>query len=477
MFDRYAPPAATETAQRGFDPRLAQLQQPYAAPLAARDAHQSLRGSTFDQWQQPVSSNPPAPSQGYDFGQYMGAAAHPTAAASSDYEPQAQHLDYGHQAAFEAAHWPAPQGHAQQGYGAAMAHGQGYAQTRQGYGQQGYDQGQGGQLQPVGEQSYDQDDPGEYEEEEDAPRGRRGLIIVSALVGAIAIGGGMAFAYKTFIKPSSSGATIAKVSAPKGPSKMPPADPSGRQFPNQDSKLQSRLGEGSAPASSLADAEGGVKRVTTQIIGRDGSIVAPQIQASTPVPGLTIVDGMNAPRQQSPAAPQTAVAAIDTAPPVIQPRTQPQARIPAAVAAAEPAPIAAVAASPKKTPPPKKQAVRDDLAATGAAPAPAAASNTRVASAPSAIPAPTKLGANGYVAVLASKTSRADATKANADLERNFDVLKGKIFDVQEADLTAQGKGVVFRSVVGPPGSKEFASGICAQLKAVGHANCWVNAY
>ena len=42
------------------------------------------------------------------------------------------------------------------------------------------------------------------EDEEEPRRGRRGLMIVAALVGAIGLGGGMAYAYKTFF-PSRTG--------------------------------------------------------------------------------------------------------------------------------------------------------------------------------------------------------------------------------------------------------------------------------
>jgi hypothetical protein len=124
------------------------------------------------------------------------------------------------------------------------------------------------------------------------------------------------------------------------------------------------------------------------------------------------------------------------------------------------------AAPPKKQAPKKAAAARDDLVAAGGP-----------AVAPVAAVAAPKASGSGFVAVLASKPSRAEAEKVNSDLETKFDVLKGKVFDVQEADLTAQGKGVVFRSVVGPPGSRAFAMGVCNDLKAVGYAGCWATQY
>jgi hypothetical protein len=89
---------------------------------------------------------------------------------------------------------------------------------------------------------------------------------------------------------------------------------------------------------------------------------------------------------------------------------------------------------------------------------------------------PTVTGTSGYVAVLASKGSRMDALKAFADLQQKYgDVLASKTPDVQEANLGD--KGLWYRAVVGPPGSRDAASAVCAQLKTAGHAGCWVTAY
>jgi hypothetical protein len=55
------------------------------------------------------------------------------------------------------------------------------------------------------------------------------------------------------------------------------------------------------------------------------------------------------------------------------------------------------------------------------------------------------------------------------------EVLSSKTPDVQEANLGA--KGVWFRAVVGPPSSREAASGLCSQLKSAGYSGCWVTAY
>jgi len=90
--------------------------------------------------------------------------------------------------------------------------------------------------------------------------------------------------------------------------------------------------------------------------------------------------------------------------------------------------------------------------------------------------APSTSGTSGYVAVLSSKKSRMDALKAFADIQQKYgDVLGSKTPDVQEADLGD--KGLWYRAVVGPPGSREAASAVCSQLKTAGHTACWVTAY
>jgi hypothetical protein len=85
-------------------------------------------------------------------------------------------------------------------------------------------------------------------------------------------------------------------------------------------------------------------------------------------------------------------------------------------------------------------------------------------------------GANGYVAVLSSQKTRMDALKAYADMQQKYgDVLANKPADVQEANLGD--RGLWYRAVVGPPGSREAANSLCGQLKSAGFTGCWVTAY
>ncbi len=80
--------------------------------------------------------------------------------------------------------------------------------------------------------------------------------------------------------------------------------------------------------------------------------------------------------------------------------------------------------------------------------------------------------------MLASRKSRDEAFSQYPDLQTKYaDLLANKLPDVREADLTAQGKGIVYRLVVCPPGSKEAAIDTCNKLKAQGFAGCWATPY
>jgi hypothetical protein len=143
----------------------------------------------------------------------------------------------------------------------------------------------------------------------------------------------------------------------------------------------------------------------------------------------------------------------------------------------EVAPLAAADPPPAAAPPKIDKAEDDDP------PAPPPPVKTKHAAAkatadppPTVRPPPrTPSSGLGYVAVVSSQKTHMDALKAYADAaEKHPDVLNGKIPDVQVADLGE--KGIWYRAVVGPPGSREAAMSLCSQLKAAGHG-CWVKEY
>ena len=313
---------------------------------------------------------------------------------------------------------------------------------------------QGAHQDPYAQQGYGDAEPeydDEFAEEETTGRGRRWMFIVAALVGAVGVGGALAYTYKSFVAPNGGRVPLVK------------ADPNVKVRPDSrsaapnDKRMQGRLGEDAGQQNTAAaapetqdersDESGGPRRVRTIPItpggGPPGSQMTPSAQAAPPptVPGI-MLENM-APRAQQPpprAAPQQPPQRVTIGQP--PPQLIPQEEAPPARRAPAPPPQVA------KAPPPPRAAPPPPAANTGA----------------------------GYVAVLSSQKTRMDALKAFADLQQKYgEALSGRVPDVQEANLGD--KGIWYRVVVGPPGSRDAANGVCSQLKTAGYSSCWVNAY
>jgi hypothetical protein len=342
------------------------------------------------------------------------------------------------------------------------------------------------------------------------PSRYRKLMIVGVLVGAIALGGGLAYGYKLLMGPARKDEAPKVVKAPTQPARTPQGEQAAKRIASTDNKVMDRLPtEGSTSRVAGSEADGsGVRRVPIIPVGRDGSIGAPPppapVPSATPVPGLTVVDGGVAMPSAVLPAPRSAAAPLPPAPPAIpqvHPGVRPQPQLPPPVAAAPAAPPPAAAPAAAVTPPvrPKVIARVEPAAAppasepapapaaqpvpqrpkikAAAAPAPAAEAPPPAAVGAAPAAAPKRTGA-GWVAVVSSQKSRMDALKAFADLQQRYaGVLGSKVPDVQEADLSSRGLGTVYRLLVGPPGSREAALDVCNQLKAQGHKDCWALAY
>ena len=320
----------------------------------------------------------------------------------------------------------------------------------------------------------------EYAEEPETRRGPRAVIVVGALIGAIVLGGGLAYGYKSLTNGGRDTGKLPILRADSAPTKAQPTEPGGKQVAHTDKKFLNRLtddrgaprsGPGPVPVSILPptperEPEGGPRRVPTMVVGRDGSI-SPTGSMSEPappprvsgVPGM-VVEGLTprvppAPLREAPQpAPQRSIAVEEAAAPTPPPR-----RVAAATAtiATEPPPAAAprVDTEAKRRLPSTRQAARTE--------------------APAATPAPASTGA-GYVAVLSSRQSHMDALKSFADIQQKYaSVLQGRTPDVRQANLGE--KGVWYRVVVGPPGSRDSANSVCGQLKAQGYSGCWIMPY
>ena len=261
--------------------------------------------------------------------------------------------------------------------------------------------------------------------------GRRSIVMVSsALLGAVALGGALAFAYK-----QSGGAADGApplVQADSSPVKQAPQDPGGKDFPNKNKLIYERLQNGDQPeaerivprqeelampalpggdqtaglpagaaqqaVATVDDPSGGPRRVKTLVVRPDGSVEAPP--AGAPAPAM-------------PAAPQQMAAAQPPmpAPPEGQP-PMPAAPVPVTMPApaAAPAPAAdpqAVAAIPAPVPQP------------AAAPAQApAAPPAQAAPAEAASPAP-----SNYVVQVGSKQNQTEALATFADMQQKYPSL------------------------------------------------------
>ncbi len=476
----------------GGQPQQGYADQASGYPGAGYGQPQSYGQQPYDSgyggYSQPQSYTPPAPQQPFipaphPFGQPQG--------YGSDFDPPTQTRGYTPQGYGQDMDPPtarsfAPQAPAQQmpfdrfpapqqpqGYGAQPgqpAWGQQPSQDPR-----GFDLGQympQGQQPPadqgfqVGPQDHfnqpQQDyadhegayDEGEPEEEEEPRSGRRTLMIVGALVGAIGFGGAMAYTYKSFFSGNKS-AVAAKVD----PGKAKPGSV------NSEKKLISRLDEG-----PKADGQN-----------------EPEAQSDDPnaprkVRIIPITPGNDQPAQTAatpPAAQPIPGIMLDMGPP--QQRPQPgQGPAPVARAPAAPAVTSTAGPKPAAQAPVRTVAVNPPAPQAEATPPPAKKEKVAKVAAPkmkddhtASIPAS---AASGYVAVLASQKTRMDALKAFADLQQKHnDVLGTKTPDVQEANLGD--KGMWYRAVVGPPSSREAATNLCSQLKSAGYNGCWVTTY
>jgi hypothetical protein len=322
------------------------------------------------------------------------------------------------------------------------------------------------------------------EEIEEAPRrGGRRLLMVGLLLGAIATGGGLAYAYKTYFSPAR-GTAPKVVKAPGEPARVAPTDPGGKKVANGDIKVLDKL------PSDAQVGEGREIKVRTIPLTQNGQIAVPQAQAIeprapaavAPTAGIILRDtGVSGlPPSPPPAAPpvlsappaptrqvtitNTGTGQTATAPlPQGAPPTQAPAAPPKKVAAPPAEPKAPVVKKPREpdayTPPP---------AAQGTAPVAQAQTVAKSAAPPPAVKSA------AFVAALSSHDTKEAALRSLADLQQTYGTaLAGKLLDVAPTDAATKARGFNFRVVVGPPGSRQGAGAVCTQLKAAGYGSCW----
>jgi hypothetical protein len=320
-------------------------------------------------------------------------------------------------------------------------------------------------------------------------RVRKILMTSSGLIGVLALGGALAFAYK--IGGDSDIASTGKpplIQADKGPVKRAPDKPGGKQFPHKNKKIYERLqGEKSQEVERLVPRQEDVAAAATAALGGTQATDSASAQkapapvvSSSPtgaphkVKTLTVrPDGTieaATPRQKVVKAPPPGALGPANDGTVSMSFPQPLANKKARVAAPAPAAVKkAVAPSLPKpvasAPPPAPK----PIAPRAVAPAPA---TQRVASAPASAPA---VSSGTYVVQVAARKSQTDALAAFADIQQKYPrLLSGYRPIIKRADLG--NKGVWYRLNVGPVKGKQVASSLCKSLKGAGMRSCIIRA-
>lgn len=388
---------------------------------------------------------------------------------------------------------------------------QSYGYAQDGYGQESYSETA---ETEAADDDYEADDAEDDYADDTPPRGRRGLYVLAALVVAIAIGGGLGYAYKLSVG-SGVKSGVRVLQADKAPSKTIPADAGGQTFDTGKKTILDRAGETPEGATTMVSNQEQVATSTEgNANGQTGNVALPRkvstvvvtpgqpIEASVStgsgaaredqgVPGISLGEPDASPAAKPAKAPDAAAlkakmkAATQKATDVVDQGTTAagdvaaDAQAVAAEAAQQPAKLAgAKMAAVKKA---VKVAAADPLvdpAAGGeeqadpAAAATAPAAKTKLAPAAAAA---AKTGAGGYILQVFSGKSQAESLAYFADMQQKFgEIIGSGQPDIQEVDLGAQGKK--YRLRIGPAASGAAVKSMCSKLKASGLKDCIVAA-
>ena len=281
-------------------------------------------------------------------------------------------------------------------------------------------------------------------------KGRSAFMVGSALLGAIALGGALAFAYKQ--SGGSMGEAPPVVQADNRPVKELPADAGGKEFPHKNKLIYDRLAN-----ENEAESE--------NLVPRQEDVAVPALPPSTDTGGLpnpVATTDMITPQTTAAVAAPVEDASADGGPRrvktlVVRPdgsvMPSPETEAASAGGEAPAAPVDATAAALAPTP---------EAVAAPAEAAPAAA----LAAAPAAA-APSK-----YAVQLGAQKSQTEALAAFADIQqKNPTLLASYRPMVSKADLGA--KGTLYRLRIGPIDGKTAADKLCGQLKTQG-TDCFV---
>jgi cell division septation protein DedD len=274
-------------------------------------------------------------------------------------------------------------------------------------------------------------------------RGRSAFMVASALLGAIALGGALAYAYKQSVGGPNGETPI--VTADARPVKEAPDQPGGKEFPHKNKLIYDRLTNGNEPESE-------------RLVPRQEDVAVPALPSASATAGLP--PSVAATDLANPATTQAVNGAEDDGGPrkvktmVVRPDGSVEAP-PAAQAAAAGATAEAAPASAMPVPAPEEAPAPEPKQVAAADPKPAPAANTR------------------YVVQVGAKKSQTDALATFADIQQKYPKLLSNYRPiVQKADLGS--KGVWYRLRVGPIDNKSEAYKLCGQLKSQGLPDCLV---
>ena len=300
-------------------------------------------------------------------------------------------------------------------------------------------------------------------------KGRSAFMVGSALLGAIALGGALAFAYKQS-GGGLSGEQPPLVTADSRPVKELPEQAGGKEFPHKNKLIYDRLQNGDEPE-------------TERLVPRQENVAVPALPVAADGPAPVASTDFATPTTQAVGgAEPIAVASLDDGSTaeggprkvktmVVRPDGTMAAPEPAAGEVAAEAPAAAEAA------PQAVAALPQQVAALPAPPQPEPKPKAEAKPAPqqTAAVAPAAAAPTKYVVQVGSKKNQTDALASFADMQQKYPSLLASYRPmVQKADLGA--KGVWYRLRIGPIPDKTAASKLCTQLKSQGLPDCLVMA-
>jgi hypothetical protein len=384
------------------------------------------------------------------------------------------------------------QGYANPNYATPNYHGQAYADPRAGFGPPGFPappdrQGYAPPLYPAEPEAGGMPPPHDDEFYDDEPRGRRkGLLTVLAVLGLAVLGTVGAFGYRSIFGGQGSSGPPPVIRASGEPSKVAPppaaADVSVSKFSydrfgdaGKDEQVVRReekpvdLTKAAPPARTVfpgAPAPGATVAkqtgsATTAGANPPSAIGEPRRVRTVPIrPDQGDAAGA-APSQQptSVIPPRQANAAATADDPPARPAAARAPAAPRAVARST-APQAIPSGNAPLSLSPEANNATQSIQDSFPPPPRASAPPTRIASAPAS-------GGGSYLVQVSSQKSEADAESAYRSLRAKYSsVLGSHPHQVRRADLGS--KGVYYRAMVGPFGSREAAIQVCSSLKQAG---------